>query len=498
MDFRTHTVSWNLTQRCNLQCSHCYLDAAFRVGRKVDELSTQDCYNIIGQIAEVNPNALLILTGGEPLLRSDIFSIVRRAAERGFFVVVATNGTTINPTNVRQMVDAGVKGVGLSLHSSREEMHDRFTDVPGSWQAAVDAAVVLREAGMEFVIQTSVMAWNYEEIPQIVDFAYQLGAKFYNLYLLVCTGRGQGLTDVSSVQYERLLAGLYEIQKKHVGRMLISAKCAPQYKRVIYEDNPDSPFLKSHAGGCPAATHYCQIDPRGEVTPCPYMPIGVGNLRETPFAAIWREAPLLKELRDRSLLEGRCGVCEFRSLCSGCRARAYAKTKNYLAEDPSCRYEPGRHGFEEIVLAEEETLGSEADLVLEWDEAAQNRLQAIPSFARGMVVKGVELFARANRHPVVTLGVMQQAREAVGARSGSAVPPMQDSDGAQDAEAEVTTSLLWSPEARERLSQIPFIPVRDRILKRVEAYAEGNGVTRVTLDVYEAGRGGGDQVGWPS
>ncbi|MFQ5652908.1 MAG: radical SAM protein, partial [bacterium] len=421
-------ISWNLTKRCNLQCDHCYLDADYRAGRKIDELTTRDCFDIVEQIAEVNPNALLILTGGEPLLRPDIFDIAKYAAERNFFVVIATNGTTVNERNAERMLEAGIKGVSISLHSHRPELHDRFTGISGSWQGAVDCAEHLQRTGLEFVIQASVMSWNVGEIPQVIDFAHGLGARFFNLYFLVCTGRGQGVTDVSSAVYERTLKELFEQQKEYVGKMLISAKCTPQYKRIIYDANPNSPFLKSYVGGCPAATHYCQINPEGEVTPCPYLPLAVGNLRETSFVKIWREAPLLKELRDRALLEGRCGVCEFKSLCSGCRARAYAETQNYLAEDPSCIYEPGKFGFEEIVLAEDETLGTEVGFGMPWTETARERLNAIPTFARGMVVKGVEHFARENRLPSVTVEVMKQAREAFSARKGVMVPAMPDKD----------------------------------------------------------------------
>jgi radical SAM protein with 4Fe4S-binding SPASM domain len=422
MDFLPHTISWNLTRRCNLRCAHCYLEADFRAGHITDELSTRDCFDLVTQIAEVNPGALLILTGGEPLLRPDIFDVAGCAATHKLLVVVATNGTAVDPANARRMASAGIKGVGLSLHSERAEGHDRFTGVPGSWQAALGAAEVLREVGMEVVVQTSAMSWNCEEIPRVVALAHKLGARFFNLYFLVCTGRGQGLTDISSAQYERLLVQLYELQKEYAGRLLISAKCAPHYKRVVYAADPNSPFLKTYPGGCPAATHYCRISPEGEVTPCPYLPLGAGNVRRTRFAKIWREAPLLEKLRDRSRLEGRCGVCEFKSLCGGCRARAYAEAQNYLAEDPSCSYEPGRYGFKEIALAEEDRLGGGIEHELPWTGEAWARLLALPSFVRGMVVKGVEHFARERQCLVVTAEIMKQAREAIAARRGSMMP----------------------------------------------------------------------------
>ena len=209
-----------MTKRCNLRCEHCYLDAEFRTSKKVDELTTDECLNTIDQIAEINPNALLILTGGEPLLRRDIFDISRYAAEHGFFVVIATNGTPVNLTNAQRMSDAGIKGVSISLHSSRPEMHDRFTAVPGSWQAAIDCGENLRNVGLEFVVQTSVMSWNREQLHEIADLSFGLGAKFFNLYFLVCTGRGQSLTDVPPTQYERTLLELYELQKEYMGRML--------------------------------------------------------------------------------------------------------------------------------------------------------------------------------------------------------------------------------------------------------------------------------------
>ncbi|HWP49367.1 MAG TPA: radical SAM protein [Candidatus Limnocylindrales bacterium] len=413
MEYRVHTISWNITKRCNIQCAHCYLDAAYRTGERIGELSTEECFRIIDQIEEVNPHALLILTGGEPLLRKDIFEIARYASQKKFMVVIGTNGTILNDKLVQKMVAAGVKGVSISLHSVRPEAHDHFTQVPGSWQKAVRGAQVLKRNQVEFIIQTSTMSWNYDEIPRIVDFAYELGARFFNLYFLVCTGRGQGLSgkDISEARYEAMLVQVFEMQKKYQGKMLISAKCTPQYKRIVYEADPNSPYLKSYSGGCPAATHYAQITPTGEVTPCPYMSIPLGNVRKKSFAEIWHTSPLLNQLRDRKLLQGRCGSCEFKVVCSGCRARAFAETGNYLAEDPSCQYEPGKYNFVEIKLEETLTLGLEADFQLTWTDEAKKRLEMIPSFARGMVIKGVEGYARSKGYSVITPELMKEVRE---------------------------------------------------------------------------------------
>ncbi|MBI2370479.1 MAG: radical SAM protein, partial [Deltaproteobacteria bacterium] len=287
-----HTISWNITRRCNLHCAHCYLDAAFREGRRGDELDTGECLRVIDQITAVNPNTLLILTGGEPLLRPDLFTITGYAAGHGLMPVIGTNGTLLTGGLARKMRQHGVRGVGLSLHSLRPEAHDAFTRVPGSWAHAVRGAAVLRDIGLDFIIQACCASWNHDEIPALVEFAYKLGAKVFNLYFLVCSGRGQTMTDLSPDMYEAILGRLFQIQKAYQGHLLLGAKCAPQYKRIVYQADPTSPFLRTFSGGCPAATHYCRITPRGDVTPCPYMEVSAGNVRRRPFWEIWEQGPL--------------------------------------------------------------------------------------------------------------------------------------------------------------------------------------------------------------
>ncbi|MFQ5851226.1 MAG: radical SAM protein [Candidatus Binatia bacterium] len=406
-----HSISWNITQQCNLNCAHCYLDADFRIGRRVDELSTEECFQVIDWIAEVNTNALLILTGGEPLLRKDLCDIAHYATEKGFFVVVGTNGTPVNGDILQRLATSGVKGASISLHSLRAKAHDGFTRVPDSWRSAVRGAELFKRTGLDFIIQASVMSWNYKEIPQIIDFAHELGARAANIYFLVCTGRGQDLTDLPAAEYERMLFRLYEIQKCYQGKMLIGAKCAPQYKRIVYEQDPSSPFLQTYSSGCPAATFYCRITPQGDVTPCPYIPIPAGSLRVKRFAEIWWQAPVMEELRNRTLLQGRCGTCELQSICGGCRARAYARTGNYLAEDPSCLYQPGEYAGKAVLLQKESTFGLGVEFRSLWAEEARSRLERVPSFARGMVIKSVERFAWEKGYPIITPEVMKEARE---------------------------------------------------------------------------------------
>ncbi len=422
MDFRAYSISWNLTKRCNLNCDHCYLDADFRGGFRTDELSTEECFRVVDQIAEVNPNAFLILTGGEPLLRPDIYEIIRYAAVKKFMVVLGTNGTLINHANAKKIKEAGAHGVGISIDSMDPGKHNQFRGVEQAWEKSMDAFKVMNEVGIDFLIQMSVSDMNYKEIPDVVAFAEEIGAVAFNLYFLVCTGRGQGNTDISNAAYEEALKMLYEQQMKYKGRLMINSKCAPQYKRVVYENDPDSVYTRTYSGGCPAATHYSRISPEGDLTPCPFIAESVGNLKTDTFKNLWETAPLMLELRNRKGLEGKCGTCEFSAMCSGCRARAFAETGNYMAEDPSCDYEPGKHGGKEITLKIEDTLGLEVEFHTTWTPEAKQRLERIPSFARGMVVKGIEKFAAERNIKLIDEAVVKKSREEMITKRGAMFP----------------------------------------------------------------------------
>ena len=422
MDFRAYSISWNLTKRCNLNCDHCYLDADFRGGLKNDELSTEECFKVIDQIAEVNPNAFLILTGGEPLLRPDIYEIIRYAADRKFMVVLGTNGTMINRINAERIKSAGAHGVGISIDSMNPDKHNKFRGVDKAWELSMDAFDILNEVGVDFLVQMSVSDMNYKEIPEVVEFTEKIGAIAFNLYFLVCTGRGQGNTDISNAAYEEALQMLYEQQMKYKGKLMINSKCAPQYKRVVYENDPDSVYTRTYSGGCPAATHYSRISPEGNLTPCPFIEDSVGNLKSRSFKDLWENAPLMIQLRDRKQLDGKCGTCEFSAMCSGCRARAFAETGNYMDPAPSCDYEPGKHGGKAITLKVEDTLGLEVEFQTQWTPNAKERLERIPSFARGMVVKGIEKFAAERGIRLIDEAVVKQSREEMIEKRGAMFP----------------------------------------------------------------------------
>src|SRR4051794_33940919 len=301
---RPYVVSWNLTYRCNLACEHCYLDAggAHLVNTENfadrSELATEDCFRVIDEIAAFAPECVTILTGGEPLLRRDILAIVQRAAERGLWVVVGTNGVRITENVARLLAEAGARGLSLSLDALDPDCHDRFRKVRGAWRNTVEGAEILNRTGLPFIVQTTAGSHNLGELDAIADFAHdRLGARVWNLYFLVPTGRGQFVSDISAAQYDEVLAALYRIQRKYDRRMLVNAKCAPHFIKTVLQnaadasqDRPDGgarPGIRTYsggAGGCPAGTHYMGIRPNGDVTPCPYLPEFAGNLRRSSLA----------------------------------------------------------------------------------------------------------------------------------------------------------------------------------------------------------------------
>lgn len=449
--YTAYSVSWNLTQRCNLECAHCYM-SAFAGADTRGELSTGECRRVMDEIATVNPNVFLILTGGEPLLRRDLWDLAGYAAEKKFTTVFGTNGVLLRKKEAKAMREHRVLGASISLDSTDRDKHDRFRHLPGSWDAAVRATRVLADEGLDFSLHMSVTDWNVVEVPAMVDLARRLGAKVLNFFFLVRTGRGRDLTDIDPAAYERILTYLAKAQgvgqgppsfvrrllglggdgaaeetgggfedpwSTPVGRsdgLLIRAKCAPHFRRVLWEINPSSPLLRNYAhGSCPAGKYYCRITPEGDVTPCPYMPVSAGNLRAASFAELWRGAPVFDDLRDPKL-GGRCGACEFSKICGGCRCRAYATYGDYLAEDPACGYQPGAHGGAVIDLPATLTFGLPVDCELTWDEAARERLHAIPSFARGMVVKAVEGYARSRGETRITPAMLADVRAKWGGR----------------------------------------------------------------------------------
>lgn len=391
-EFRPSLISWNLTQLCNLRCPHCYLSAGKKAER---ELSTEECLRLLPEMQSLGTE-MVILTGGEPLLRKDIYELASAASELGLWVVMGTNGVLVNDAVAQRMLECGVKGVGISIDSIDPEKHNRFRGGPNAWEHSVRALEVCKANGLEVLVQTTVMDMNRQEIPQLIDFARQKGAWSFNLYYLVQTGRGQLLNDLDPEQTESSLRDLVDIQEQY-RPMLVRSKCAPQFKRIAYQLGRGG--LES--GGCMAGTQYCRITPEGNVTPCPYMTVVAGNVLEQSFTEIWNESPVLTALRDPSRLKGRCGACEYKELCGGCRCRAYAGFDDYLAEDPACPHEPTGIPIEQASVL--------------WDPEARARLERIPiAFIRNKVEQGLEAYARSQGVGRITPQIMKEGLQGEG------------------------------------------------------------------------------------
>ncbi len=418
---RPYVVSWNLTYRCNLACEHCYLDAGGKPLVDTEnfadrsELSTAECFEVVDQLAAFAPEAVTILTGGEPLLRRDILEIARYASEKGLWVVVGTNGVKITANLAQLLKDNGVRGMALSLDATDRNRHDAFRKVRGAFENTCHGARILAESGLPFIVQTTVGLHNASELRALAALAHgELGATVWNLYFLVQSGRGQFVTDLDPQRYDAVLQDLHDIQREYQGRMVVNAKCAPHAVRTLYERDPQSPLLRTYAdgaGGCPAGTHYMGIRPNGDMTPCPYLPAFAGNVRAERIADVWNESPLFKDVRRRDELGGRCGACEFSTACSGCRARAWATTGgNLLAEDPLCSYEPGAHPEARVLLKPALSYGQPAQASLAWEPEAEARMKKIPAFVRGMVVKAVEDRCRKDGLSLVTTAALDEIR----------------------------------------------------------------------------------------
>jgi heme b synthase len=340
-------VAWEVTRRCNLACVHCR--ASSDCGPYEGELDTQESFQLIDQIAGVG-KPVVILTGGEPLLRQDIFEIAARGHGKGLRMVLATNGTLVTEATVRRMIEVGIQRVSVSLDGRDAESHDVFRSVPGAFTGAMAGIEALRLAGMDFQINTTVTRVNSEDLGAIMDLAVSIGAAAHHIFLLVPTGRGKYIADqgMSPLEYEKTLNWFFE---RGLGWPIpLKATCAPHYHRISHQRQGERPItpestaehpFHSMTRGCLGGSSFCFISHRGQVQPCGYLEIDCGQVREKHFGEIWNNSSILNELRDLNRYKGKCGRCPFIRVCGGCRARAYEFAGDYLAEEPLCSYEPG-------------------------------------------------------------------------------------------------------------------------------------------------------------
>jgi radical SAM protein with 4Fe4S-binding SPASM domain len=400
-----HVVAWNLTRRCNLACAHCYISAGPWQSTDMD-LDASEFRRIADEILAINPSPMFILTGGEPLVRNDLEELVRYAAEKGATVVVGTNGTGLTTERIASLMDAGVTGVAISIDSLDERYHNRFRHGDTALADTLAAVERLNESGLDFIVQTSLTQGNRHELDALVAWSAGKGAVSFNLYFLVETGRGAGMSGLEAAENADVLRDLVRLQKEYRGRMLVRSKCQPSLMRHIFENDPQSPIL-NYSTRCPCGVQYLRITPEGKVTPCPYLPREAGDLRQQSFKEIWEQSPLLTEIR-RGQLGGKCGRCEYREICGGCRARAFADEGDMMAADESCDYEPS--GELPLVESRNMTYGMTAVMVLAWTPEAEARMARIPSFVRGVVMKRVEDYAKKNGHSEINVELLDNVR----------------------------------------------------------------------------------------
>jgi len=344
-------VVWDFTHKCNLNCKHCYSDSSVA---SQQELSTKEALDVVDQIADFGVTALAF-SGGEPLTRKDFFEVASHAVQRGLYVSVATNGTLLTKENVKKLKQAKINYVEISIDGATSRTHDEFRGVPGAFEKAITGLKNCVEADLCVCIATTATKSNLEEVPLILDLAEEVGAERFTYFNFIPTGRGKELYDQDLAPEEREKLMLFLLDRMAKGCKVTILTTAPQLARVALQCqgvgkeiamsmahmqtvkvSRKAVPLADFIGGCGAGRLYCSLSPQGDVHPCVFLPINVGNLKTEKFGDIWLNSKLFNALRDRSNLKGVCGECDFKYVCGGCRARAFAYHNDFLSSDVGC------------------------------------------------------------------------------------------------------------------------------------------------------------------
>ncbi len=338
-------IAWEVTRACNLACKHCRAEA--NPDPFPGELTTQEAKSLIDTFPQTG-SPIIIFTGGEPLLRHDVFELSAYAKSKGLRCVMATNGTLVTPEIVRQMNDSGIERVSISIDGPEAQSHNLFRGLPGAFEASMQGIETLKQGGVEFQINTTVTRNNLNQFKEIFDLAQSVGAVAWHIFLLVPTGRGDQIREevISAEEYEQVLNWFYDFRK--TTSMQLKATCAPHYHRILRQRAKEEgvPVDFAHFGldavsrGCLGGIGFCFISHSGQVQPCGYLELDCGQVRDAPFPQIWAESPQFQKLRDPGSYSGKCGSCEYHKVCGGCRARALTMNGDYLAEEPLCTYQP--------------------------------------------------------------------------------------------------------------------------------------------------------------
>lgn len=338
-------VAWEVTRSCNLACKHCRAEAHSEP--YPGEPDTKTAKALIDTFPEVG-NPIVILTGGEPLLRPDIFELAAYIRDKGMRPVMAPNGTLITAQNAKLIAQSGIQRCSISIDGATAARHDSFRGVPGAFEGAMQGIAYLREAGVPFQINTTVTKENLGDFKKIFTLADSLGAAAWHIFLLVPMGRAATLHDqvISAQEYEETLNWFYDFRKTTT--MHLKATCAPHYYRIMRQRAREEGLtvsaqtfgMDAMTRGCLGGIGFCFVSHVGQVQPCGYLEIDCGNVYRTPLPEIWRTSPPFLQFRDRKAYRGKCGECEYHRVCGGCRARAYSLTGNYMGEEPLCTYTP--------------------------------------------------------------------------------------------------------------------------------------------------------------
>jgi len=323
-------ISWNSTNQCHLSCPHCYRDAGSDMGK---ELNTAEAKRMLDQIKAANFH-LMVFSGGEPLLRNDIFELMAYASKIGLRPVLGTGGGLIDAAAALELKAAGVLAAGISLDSVNAEKHDRFRGEEGLFARVENAFLELKKVGIPFQTHMTVMDWNLGELESIIDYSAQIGAKAAHIFFMVPTGRAAYIEESAISKKEYQLAVERIMRKSEEVEIEVKPVCAPQFIATADQLNINSRFKN----GCLAGVSYCIVNPVGDVQPCAYLDLKVGNVKEESFKSIWENSKILNEMRTLDW-EGKCGSCKYGSSCRGCRARAYYYSGDYMKADPFCSIE---------------------------------------------------------------------------------------------------------------------------------------------------------------
>ncbi len=340
-------IAWEVTRSCNLACRHCRAEA--RIEPYPGELDTAAALALIDTFPQTG-SPIVIFTGGEPLLRPDIFTLVEHANSLGLRCVMAPNGTLVDADNAARIKQSGIQRCSISIDGPDAASHDDFRGVHGAFDQALRGIAHLKQAGVEFQINTTVTRSNLSSFKTIFHLAEDLGAAAWHIFLLVPTGRAARIGDeaIDADTYEQVLNWFYDFRKTTT--MHLKATCAPHYYRIMRQRakaegvsvTPQTFGMDALTRGCLGGTGFCFISHTGVVQPCGYLELDCGNVTTTPFPEIWRSAPQFLALRDPAAYQGKCGICEYHRVCGGCRARAQTMRGHYLAEEPLCSFQPQR------------------------------------------------------------------------------------------------------------------------------------------------------------